>query len=158
MCGLADLPEQYRACQPPVSRACSRFSASELKVHGGKSTVPRTPEGLERSRRENWKRAQARQTGAPGGSIRVQPYPEDLRALPGPSEAALSWHSGLREGAHARAAGRDLCGQDPQGRQTRRSSGRTAHYIRANHQPQNSQALGLEVPWFLQQRADEVIE
>jgi hypothetical protein len=29
MCGLADLPEQYRACQPPISRACSRFSASE---------------------------------------------------------------------------------------------------------------------------------
>jgi hypothetical protein len=28
-CGLADLPEQYRACQPPISRACSRFSASE---------------------------------------------------------------------------------------------------------------------------------
>src|SRR5262245_40153593 len=29
MCGLADSPEQYPACQPPVSRACSRFSASE---------------------------------------------------------------------------------------------------------------------------------
>src|SRR5262249_20194020 len=27
MCGLADWPEQYRACQPPISRACSRFSA-----------------------------------------------------------------------------------------------------------------------------------
>jgi hypothetical protein len=25
------------------------------KVHGGKSTGPRTPEGLERSRRANWK-------------------------------------------------------------------------------------------------------
>jgi hypothetical protein len=25
------------------------------KVHGGKSTRPRTPEGLERSRRANWK-------------------------------------------------------------------------------------------------------
>src|SRR5215472_1767670 len=28
-CGLADLPEQYRACQPRISRACSRYSASE---------------------------------------------------------------------------------------------------------------------------------
>src|SRR6187200_2239496 len=27
------------------------------KVHGGKSTGPRTPEGLERSRRANWTRA-----------------------------------------------------------------------------------------------------
>jgi hypothetical protein len=26
------------------------------KVHGGKSTGPRTPEGLERSRRANWRR------------------------------------------------------------------------------------------------------
>jgi hypothetical protein len=25
------------------------------KLHGGKSTGPRTPEGLERSRRANWK-------------------------------------------------------------------------------------------------------
>jgi hypothetical protein len=25
------------------------------KIHGGKSTGPRTPEGLERSRRANWK-------------------------------------------------------------------------------------------------------
>ena len=25
----ADLPEQYRACQPRTSRACSRYSASE---------------------------------------------------------------------------------------------------------------------------------
>ena len=29
MCGLADLLEQYRACQPRISRACSRYSASE---------------------------------------------------------------------------------------------------------------------------------
>ena len=28
-CGLADLPEQYHACQPPISRAYSRYSASE---------------------------------------------------------------------------------------------------------------------------------
>src|SRR6266568_1137873 len=148
-CGLADLPEQYRACPPRISRACSRYSASELgkparhceahspagerhggrasrgrgrhgnegpggatagddrkmnkepleresidrvrarseallkanaaprcgarskrtgkpcqgaampngrcKLHGGKSTGPRTPEGLARSRRANWK-------------------------------------------------------------------------------------------------------
>jgi hypothetical protein len=26
-----------------------------VQVHGGKSTGPRTPEGLERSRRANWK-------------------------------------------------------------------------------------------------------
>ena len=36
MCGLADLPEQYRACQPPVSRACSRFSAQRT---GGNQQV-----------------------------------------------------------------------------------------------------------------------
>src|SRR5262245_63256354 len=24
-CGLADLPEQYRACQPRISRACRRY-------------------------------------------------------------------------------------------------------------------------------------
>ena len=28
-CGLADLPGQYRACQPRISRTCSRYSASE---------------------------------------------------------------------------------------------------------------------------------
>src|SRR5215475_2627542 len=28
-CGLADLPEQYHAYQPRISRACSRYSASE---------------------------------------------------------------------------------------------------------------------------------
>jgi len=33
------------------------------KVHGGKSTGPRTPEGLQRSRRANWKHE--RLTGVP---------------------------------------------------------------------------------------------
>jgi hypothetical protein len=28
---------------------------TSVKFHGGKSTGPRTPEGLERSRRANWK-------------------------------------------------------------------------------------------------------
>jgi hypothetical protein len=41
------------------------------KVHGGKSTGPRTPEGLERSRRANWKhghfRGKPKRTVAPAG-------------------------------------------------------------------------------------------
>src|SRR5262249_50630291 len=31
------------------------MSNGRCKVHGGKSTGPRTPEGLERSKRANWK-------------------------------------------------------------------------------------------------------
>ena len=31
------------------------MSNSRCRMHGGKSTGPRTPEGLERSRRANWK-------------------------------------------------------------------------------------------------------
>jgi len=34
----------------------TRFDSNgRCRVHGGKSTGPRTPEGLERSRRANWK-------------------------------------------------------------------------------------------------------
>jgi hypothetical protein len=36
-----------------VATAAARVG--RCKVHGGKSTGPRTPEGLERSRRANWK-------------------------------------------------------------------------------------------------------
>ena len=35
--------------------AASDMPNGRCKVHGGKSTGPRTPEGLERSRRANWK-------------------------------------------------------------------------------------------------------
>jgi hypothetical protein len=38
------------------------------KVHGGKSTGPRTPEGLERSRRANWKQ-RALFAGSQGGTV-----------------------------------------------------------------------------------------
>jgi hypothetical protein len=39
-----------RACQQPAMRNKTR-----CRLHGGKSTGPRTPEGLERSGRSNWK-------------------------------------------------------------------------------------------------------
>ena len=38
------------ACQCPAMRDRGR-----CRLHGGKSTGPRTPEGLERSRRARWK-------------------------------------------------------------------------------------------------------
>src|SRR5262245_24138778 len=41
------------------------------------------------------------------------------------------------------SARRHLCGQDPQGREAGRSSGRAAHQVRARHQPQDCQ-----VSWF----------
>jgi hypothetical protein len=42
------------------------------KVHGGKSTGPRTPEGLERSRRANWKHGHfSRQTKAERSRLRA---------------------------------------------------------------------------------------
>jgi hypothetical protein len=48
------------------------------KVHGGKSTGPRTPEGLERSRRANWKHGG---TVAPAGgnTCALRPVPLDLK-------------------------------------------------------------------------------
>src|SRR5262245_13755969 len=38
------------------------------KLHGGKSTGPRTPEGLERSRRANWKHGHF-SAGSQGGTV-----------------------------------------------------------------------------------------
>jgi hypothetical protein len=44
---------------PALAARCERNRRlarhGRCKVHGGKSTGPRTPEGLERSRRANWK-------------------------------------------------------------------------------------------------------
>jgi hypothetical protein len=41
------------------------------KLHGGKSTGPRTPEGLERSRRANWSKLETRAlfAGGEGGTV-----------------------------------------------------------------------------------------
>jgi hypothetical protein len=39
----------------PAERHAAAMPNGRCKVHGGKSTGPRTPEGLERSRRANWK-------------------------------------------------------------------------------------------------------
>src|SRR2546428_2762246 len=39
----------------PPPRFGAAMPNGRCKVHGGKSTGPRTPEGLERSRRANWK-------------------------------------------------------------------------------------------------------
>ena len=41
------------------------------KVHGGKSTGPRTPEGLERSRRANWKHGYSREAKAERSRVRA---------------------------------------------------------------------------------------
>jgi hypothetical protein len=43
-----------------------------LRLHGGKSTGPRTPEGLERSRRANWKHGYySREAKAERSRVRV---------------------------------------------------------------------------------------
>src|SRR5262245_38196342 len=44
--------QPFRASKPCRGAAMPN---GRCKVHGGKSTGPRTPEGLERSRRANWK-------------------------------------------------------------------------------------------------------
>src|SRR5215831_21317307 len=41
------------------------------KLHGGKSTGPRTPEGLERSRRANWKHGNSREAKAERSRLRA---------------------------------------------------------------------------------------
>ena len=45
------------ACSKRTGKACqgAAMPNGRCKLHGGKSTGPRTPEGLERSRRANWK-------------------------------------------------------------------------------------------------------
>jgi putative ABC transport system substrate-binding protein len=54
---------------------------------------------------------------------------------------------------------RDVCGQDPQGRQARRSPRRAAHQVRAGHQPQDRQGPRLDHSAVAPAaRADEVIE
>jgi hypothetical protein len=51
----------HRVARPGASRwrgkpcRAAAMPNGRCKVHGGKSTGPRTPEGLERSRRANWK-------------------------------------------------------------------------------------------------------
>lgn len=47
-CGA--MTRRRTACQCPAMQNRRR-----CRLHGGKSTGPRTPEGLERSRRANWK-------------------------------------------------------------------------------------------------------
>ena len=54
------------------------------KVHGGKSTGPRTPEGLERSRRANWKH----------GHFSREAKAERSRVRAGNACAPLSVHHG----------------------------------------------------------------
>jgi hypothetical protein len=52
----ADLPTSIPACVLRLGN--QRRHNGRCKVHGGKSTGPRTPEGLERGRRANWKHGQ----------------------------------------------------------------------------------------------------
>jgi hypothetical protein len=49
---LDDVARSKRTGKPCRAAAMAN---GRCKVHGGKSTGPRTPEGLERSRRANWK-------------------------------------------------------------------------------------------------------
>ena len=53
---------------------------------------------------------------------------------------------------------RRLRGQDPQGRQARRSPDRTAHEVRVGDQPQDAKALGLTIAPSVLLRADHIIE
>jgi hypothetical protein len=57
-----------RPCEAPAMRN------GRCRFHGGKSTGPRTPEGLERSKRANWKH-----TGA-------------IQRKPSKSVAKRAWH------------------------------------------------------------------
>jgi hypothetical protein len=49
-CGARTRRADGRSCQAPAIRGKRR-----CRMHGGLSTGPRTPEGLERSRRARWK-------------------------------------------------------------------------------------------------------
>jgi hypothetical protein len=49
------LSARGRALRPWLGRTLLPAAVLDPSVHGGKSTGPRTPEGLERSRRANWK-------------------------------------------------------------------------------------------------------
>ena len=87
------------------------------KVHGGKSTGPRTPQGLERSRRANWKHGHfSREAKAERSRVRAamlalrdlvplaaaqgtRPFGTTPRALPGHPELAVSWSGRFREGS-----------------------------------------------------------
>src|SRR5437660_12579808 len=59
VCGRYSRQTPLRDVAPALNGRASLASAAmpngRCKVHGGKSTGPRTPEGLERSRRANWK-------------------------------------------------------------------------------------------------------
>src|SRR5438094_7695952 len=44
-----------KTCQQTDCRCPAMRNRARCRLHGGKSTGPRTPEGLERSRRANWK-------------------------------------------------------------------------------------------------------
>src|SRR5215813_9549142 len=59
-CGRALRPWLWRTLLPaavldPSGQRAAAMPNGRCKVHGGKSTGPRTPEDLERSRRANWK-------------------------------------------------------------------------------------------------------
>src|SRR5437763_201077 len=60
------------------------------KFHGGKSTGPRTPEGLERSRRANWKHGHfSREAKAERSRLRAASAPRDALANAGHDTRAL---------------------------------------------------------------------
>ena len=52
-------PEEISRCgaQTRAGHPCGRYAMKNgrCRLHGGLSTGPRTPEGLERSRKANWK-------------------------------------------------------------------------------------------------------
>src|SRR5262249_25853633 len=59
-------PAQQQPCR------AAGMPNGRCKVHGGKSTGPRTPEGLERSRRANWKHGYySREAKAERSRVRV---------------------------------------------------------------------------------------
>src|SRR5262249_35917094 len=54
---MANAAPRFGARSKRTGKPCraAAMPNGRCKVHGGKSTGPRTPEGLERSRRANWK-------------------------------------------------------------------------------------------------------
>src|SRR5262245_65953930 len=80
------------ACSKRTGKACqgAAMPNGRCKLHGGKSTGPRTPEGLERSRRANWKhghfpgKAKPKRPGVRAAvlALRGQDLPEFRRKHP----------------------------------------------------------------------------
>jgi hypothetical protein len=82
------------------------------KFHGGKSTGPRTPEGLERSRRANWKHGYySREAKAERSRVREAPLErEPIDRVRARLEALLKANAAPRCGARSKRTGKPCQG------------------------------------------------